>query len=161
MEILVYCFERHALITSVGAGDIASVHGVLAGGGVSQKTMDFALAKATEAGQVEIAALLRDAGVSPISEAEDSVLSAERLKAYAGDFKTEQGWKTKILFEEGILLHSTWGGESRLYPESPTVFHIREKTAIVLTFDFEEDRVVGFTVNHPDWPPATFKRIED
>ncbi len=156
-----YCFERHSLITSVGAGDIASVRGVLAGGGVPQKTMDFALAKATEAGQVETATLLREAGVSPILEPEDSVLSAERLKAYAGEFKTEQGWKSKILFEEGILLHSTWGGESRLYPESPTVFHIREKTAIVLTFDFEEDRVVGFTVDHPDWPPATFKRVEE
>ena len=156
-----YCFERHELITSVGEGDVASVRDVLAGGGVAQKTIDLALAKATEAGQVEISKLLRDAGVSPISESEDAVLSAERLEAYAGEFKNERGWKQKVVFEDGILLYSMWGGESRLHPESPTVFRIREKTAIVLTFDLEEDRVVGFTVNHPDWPPATFKRVEE
>ena len=88
---------------------------------------------------------LRIATRSPLSPRSGS-------RPYAGHFQTEKGWKAEIVLEDGVLLYKRWGSESRLEPISSTSFKVPEKTVIMLEFEIDGDRIVGFTHKHPDRP---------
>ncbi len=155
-----YCFAVHDLVRAVRDGDLDRARTLLAPADVPNKTLNFALIEATAAKNSGLMTLLRKAGAASAQSDQQPVIPERRLAAYAGHFQTEKGWKAEIVLEDGVLIYKGWGSESRLEPMSSTSFNIPERVAIMLEFEIDGERILGFTYKHPDWPAASYKRVE-
>jgi outer membrane protein assembly factor BamB len=130
---------------------------------VSQSSLDTALA-AVPAKHPEIAELLKKAGAKAVAKKEtagkiSTVLTAEQLKPYAGNYESDQ-LELAAAVKDGKL-RLEYGGRSimTLTPAGPDAFKVEGNDAATLKFERQGDGVTGFAVSFGK-NSTTYKRVE-
>ncbi len=122
-----------------------------------------ALGIAERANNLEIAALLREAGATPeIREESDAwKIPVEILRSYAGEYQHEKGWKMNFLFEEGLfLLQNNRSGDQAPEPINATTFRIPGRGSRTVEFHVEDGKVTSITSTRGD-QAQTLKKVAE
>ena len=142
-----YCFQEAALVTSAREGDVGRVRTVLAEANLTATVLTTALGAAEQANNIEIAALLREAGATrEVREESDAwKIPVEILRSYAGEYHSEKGWKMNFIFEEGLFLLQNNFGDQVPEPINATTFRIPGRVPRTVEFHVEDGKVTSIT----------------
>jgi len=151
--------KERALIEGAESGNVETVKAALSKGDLKQEALATALGRATKGNHTEIAELLKKAGATPPPPANFQV-DAETLKSYAGTYKNDRAGELTFVVKDGKLT----GGPSGQPPftlgaYNKNTFVILEFDSITITFNQENDKVVGLTLKQSAGT-FEFKRVE-
>ena len=157
-----YCFQEAALVTSAREGDVGRVSTVLAEANLTPTVLTTALGAAERANNLEIAALLREAGATPeVREESDAwKIPVEILRSYAGEYQSERGWKMNFIFEEGLFLLQNNRGDQVPEPINQTTFRLPGRVPRTVEFHVEDGKVTSITSTWRD-QASTLKRVAE
>ena len=155
-----YCLQEAALVTSTREGDVGRVRTVLAEANLTPTVLTTALGIAERANNLEIAALLREAGATlEIREESDAwKIPVDVLRSYAGEYQHEKGWKMNFLFEEGLFLLQNNRGDQAPEPINATTFRIPGTASRTVEFHVEDGKVTSMTSTWGD-QAETLKKV--
>jgi hypothetical protein len=150
--------KERALTQASGSGDVEVVKVVLEIGGLKPETLTAALSGATRGKHAEIQELLKKAGAVPGPKPEFQV-DAETLKSYVGTYKHQAG-DMVFTVKDGKLSGKFGAQDALTYGAfDKTTFTALEFDGIMIKFNLEGDKVVGFTLKQGTFT-GEFKKVE-
>ena len=150
--------KERALIDGAGEGKIEIVKVVLEIGGLKPETLSAALSRATREKHVEIQELLKKAG-AVAGPKPDFQVDAETLKSYVGTYKHQAG-DMVFAVKDGKLSGKFGAQDALTYGAfDKTSFTALEFDGIMIKFNLEGDKVVGFTLKQGSFT-GEFKKVE-
>jgi len=73
-------------------------------------------------------------------------VAPEVFAGYAGEYMAEQGFRRRLIFEDGLLLMRQGDQDLELIAVNPTTFHVKGRPNMILTFELQEGKVTAVTV---------------
>jgi Domain of unknown function (DUF3471) len=138
------------LIGGIYEGEVERVRRALKTGAVKSQTLNVALAfaSATEKSDPQIVELLTAAGAQPLPQ-----VDLATLESYAGSYKGEHGAAAEVTVKDGRLFVTPAGDETMsLWPLDQRTFTPVAMAGATLTFNVENGKALGLTLNHEGHP---------
>ena len=138
------------LMSGIYAGDAERVRKALDSRAVKAETLNVALAfaSATEKSSPQIVEMLTAAGAQPLPE-----VDLATLESYAGSYKGEHGAAAEVTVKDGRLFVTPAGDEMMsLWPLDQRTFTPVAMAGATLTFNVENGKTLGLTLNHEGHP---------
>jgi ankyrin repeat protein len=137
--------KEDALDIGASGGHLELVQMLLAKGGLKPEKLSEALAVAERGKYTEIADALRKAGAVPPPKA-DFKVDAETLNSYVGTYKLDSGAEFNAIVKDGALVIGPPGQQLTLGAFDKLNFRPMEFEGVTITFNVENDKVIGFTL---------------
>jgi hypothetical protein len=138
------------LMGGIYEGDSARVKRALDSGALKPVTLNIALAfaLATEKKNSQIVEMLTAAGAQPLPE-----VALATLESYAGSYKGEHGAAAEVSVKDGRLFVTPAGDQTMsLWPLDQRTFTAVAMAGATLTFQVENGKALGLTLNHEGHP---------
>ena len=138
------------LMSGIYAGDAERVRKALDSRAVKAETLNVALAfaSATEKSSPQIVEMLAAEGAQPLPE-----VDLATLESYAGSYKGEDGAAAEVTVKDGRLFVTPAGDEMMsLWPLDQRTFTPVAMAGATLTFNVENGKTLGLTLNHEGHP---------
>jgi hypothetical protein len=148
--------KDNVLNVAVMQKNAAMAEAVLAMGGLSQTTLNNALARAQRNNDAEMADRLLKAGAKPHPEVK---VDPEILKQYAGTYRAENAPELIFAVKDGSLTGGPAGQALKLGAIDRNTFRPLEFDGITLTFRWKEDKVTGLDLKQGERTTA-YQKVE-